>query len=459
MNYYFLKTVNDLENEIITSQNNFFKISQDNKYYKEFTELKLYLFNYKKNIISPERNLDNYFKLCTIYQKPNFIFPLDDGNFIITYNTKIIFYDGLYGDELLVLDDEIFDYTYKIIKLNDDSLLFFGDFLNHVKIEEGGNIKVLFTGSHIEILKEVVPYDNNIVFIDKITSKLNILTDRDINWHKEPFPEYSIYMKFNKNDNNYDYDASMLNNESDINIDLNSSIMTTYPNNKHLNKNTENKLNKSFTAANNNQNTKELFLKSIKNLKKEKTKNDKIKINNIISNKIKTYDILLLNDSCFIALQEKNLNRTELCFRLFDYDDNDDNKNEFKLVDCINLEEEPLRKSGVLSLINCKKSNNLIGYGLNDKKFFVIFDLEKKIIITKVYLNFTSYKLFDDMLLYHYQNAIFQYIIKDNEFLYVTKMPFYGIANSMICLKNNSFLIDNRKCTYMYVYKNNNENA
>jgi hypothetical protein len=248
-------------------------------------------------------------------------------------------------------------------------------------------------------------------------------------------------MKFNKNDNNYDYDASMLNNESDINIDLNSSIMTTYPNNKHLNKNTENKLNKSFTAANNNQNTKELFLKSIKNLKKEKTKNDKIKINNIISNKIKTYDILLLNDSCFIALQEKNLNRTELCFRLFDYDDNNDKKNEFKLIDCIDLEEEPLRKSGVLSLINCKKSNNLIGYGLNDKKFFVIFDLEKKIILTKVYLNFTSYKLFDDMLLYHYQNAIFQYIIKDNEFLYVTKMPFYGIANSMICLKNNSFLI------------------
>ena len=342
--------------------------------------------------------------------------------------------------------------------MNDDSLLFFGDFLNHVKIEEGGNIKVLFTGSHIEILKEVVPYDNNIVFIDKITSKLNILTNRDINWHKEPFPEYSIYMKFNKNDNNYDYDASLLNNESDLNIDLNSSIMTTYHKNKHLNKNTENKLNKSFTATNNNQNTRELFLNSIKNLRKEKN-NDKIKINNIISNKIKTYDILLLNDSCFIALQEKNLNTNELCFRLFDYDDNDDNKNEFKLVDCINLEEEPLRKSGVLSLINCKKGSNLIGYGLNDKKFFVIFDLEKKIIITKVYMNFTSYKLFDDMLLYHYQNAIFQYIIKNNEFLFVTKMPFYGIVNSMICLKNYSFLIDNRKCTYMYVYKKNNENA
>ena len=458
MNYYFLKTVNDLENEVITNQNSFFKISQDNKYYKEFTELKLYLFNYKKNIISPERNLDNFFKLCTIYQKPNFIFPLDDGNFIITYNTKIIFYDGVYGDELLVLDDEIFDYTYKIIKLSDDSLLFFGDFLNHVKIEEEGNIKVLFTGSHIELLKEVVPYDNNIVFIDKITSKLNILTNRDINWHKEPFPEYSIYMNFNKNDNNYDYDVSLLNNESDLNIDLNSSIMTTYHKNKHLNKNTENKLNKSFTTSNNNQSTRELFLNSIKNIRKEKN-NDKIKINNIISNKIKTFDILLLNDSCFIALQEKNLNRTELCFRLFDYDDNDNNKNEFKLVDNISLEEEPLRKSGVLSLINSKKSHNLIGYGLNDKKFFVIYDLEKKIIITKVYLNFTSYKLFNDMLLYHYQNAIFQYIIKDNEFLYVTKMPFYGIVNSMICLKNYSFLIDNRKCTYMYVYKNNNENA
>ena len=465
MNYYFLKTVNDLENEILSNQSDYFNISEENKYYKDFSELKQYLFNYKKNIIEPEKNLDNFTKYLTIYQKPNYIFPLDDGNFIITYNTKIIFYDGLYGDELLVLDEEIFDYTYKIIKLTDDTLLFFGDFLNHVKIEEDGDIKILFTGSHIEILKEIVPYDNNIVFIDKITAKLNILTNKDINWHKEPFPEFSLCTNYNKNENNYDYDVSFLHNESDMNIDLNSSILTTYKKKKYLDgrNNTENKLNKSFTTINNNQNTRELFLNSIKNIRQEKI-NNKIKNNNIISNKIKSFDILSLNDSCFIALQERNLNRNELCFRIFDYndeendDDNNNNNNIFKLVDIIHLEEEPLRKSGVLSLINSEKNNNYIGYGLNDKKFFVIFDLEKKIITTKVYLNYNTYRFFDNMLLFNYHNSIYQYIIKDNEFLYVTKMPFQGIIHSLNYLKNYTLLIDNKKFTYMYTYSKNNEN-
>ena len=41
------------------------------------------------------------------------------------------------------------------------------------------------------------------------------------------------------------------------------------------------------------------------------------------------------------------------------------------------LEEEPLRKNGVLSLIN-NENNNYIGYGLNNKKFFVIFDIGKE---------------------------------------------------------------------------------
>jgi hypothetical protein len=462
MNYYFLKTVNELENEILSNQSDFFNISEDNKYYQDFSELKQYLFNYKKNIISPEKNLDNFSKYLTIHQKPSFIFPLDDGNFIITYSTKIIFYDGLYGDELLVLDEEIFDYTYKIIKLMDDTLLFFGDFLNHVKICEDGDIKILFTGSHIEILKEIVLYDNNIVFIDKIAGKLNILTNKDINWHKEPFPEYSLCSdNFNKKYSNYNYDddASFLHNESDINIDLNSSILTTYKNNKHLNlrNNTESKLNKSFTTTKNNQNTKELFLNSIKTLRQEKIKK-KIKNNNIISNKIKTFDILSLNDSCFIALQERNINRNELCFRIFDYNNEDDgNKNElFKLMDVIHLEEEPVRKSGVLSLIN-NENNNYIGYGLNDKKFFVIFDIEKKIITTKIYLNFITYRFFGDILLFNYQNSIFQYLIKDNEFLYVTKIPFHGVINTMNYLKNYTLLIDNRKFTYMYSYRKNND--
>jgi hypothetical protein len=126
-------------------------------------------------------------------------------------------------------------------------------------------------------------------------------------------------------------------------------------------------------------------------------------------------------------------------------------------MDMLYLEEEPLRKSGVLSLINNEK-NNYIGYGLNDKKFFIIYDLEKKMVITKVYLNFTTYKFFGDMLLFNYQNALFQYIIKDNEFLYVTKMPLHGIIGSMIFLNNNNLLIDNKKFTYMFSYRKNNEN-
>ena len=462
MNYYFLKTVNELENEVLTSQTDFFNVSEDNKNYAYFTDLKQYLFNYKKNIIDSKKNLDNFSKSCTIYEKPNFIFPLDDGNFIITYNTKIKFYDGLYGDELLVIDEEIFDYTYKIIKLTDDTLLFFGDFLNHIKIDEDGDIKVLFTGSHIELLKGIVPYDNNIVFIDKITGKLNILTNKDINWHKEPFPEYSLYMNLTKNENNYDYDISFIHNETDINIDLNSSILTAFNKNKNENENNENKLNKSFTTININHDTKELFLSSIKNIRKEKFY-DKIKSKNIISNKIKTFDILLLNDSCFIALQEKTINRNELCMRIFDYDnkdnneDNNENTNIFKLMDIINFDEEPLRKSGVLSLINNER-NNYICYGLNDKKFFVIYDLEKKMVLTKVHLNFNNYNIFNDILLFHYQNALFQYIIKDNDFLYVTKIPFHGIVNSVNLLKNNTLLIDNKKSTYMFTYRIINEN-
>ncbi len=124
-----------------------------------------------------------------------------------------------------------------------------------------------------------------------------------------------------------------------------------------------------------------------------------------------------MNDSCFIALQEKSLNTNELCFRIFDYN-NEDNYNDNKIYnvkDMINLEEEPLKKSGILSLIN-NENNNYLCYGLNDKKFFVIFNLEKKMVITKVYLNYNNYKIYGDILLFHYQNALFQYIIKNNNF-------------------------------------------
>ena len=160
MNYYFLKSVNELENEVLSNINDFFDFSKDNEYYKDFSELKIFLNNYKNNLILPEKNLENFYKCYTINKKPNFIFPLDDGNFIVTYDTKIVFYDGLYGDELLIIDEEIFDYTYKIIKLPDETLLFFGDFLNQIKIDQNGSIKVLFTGSHVEILKEQSPIPN-----------------------------------------------------------------------------------------------------------------------------------------------------------------------------------------------------------------------------------------------------------------------------------------------------------
>ena len=142
--------------------------------------------------------LSNFFYIQS--KKPNFIFPLDDGNFIVTYDTTIVFYDGLYGDELLILDEEIFDYTQKIMQLSDGSLLFFGDYLNHIVIDNLGNINILFTGSHIGLLKGISLTENYIIFIDKLLSNLNILTDRDINWHKEPFPELSLYESMENSD-------------------------------------------------------------------------------------------------------------------------------------------------------------------------------------------------------------------------------------------------------------------
>ena len=104
------------------------------------------------------------------------------------------------------------------------------------------------------------------------------------------------------------------------------------------------------------------------------------------------------------------------------------------------------------------ENNNYLCYGLNNKKFFIIFDLEKKMVITKVNLNYINYKIFGDMVLFHYQKALFQYIIKDNNFLFVTKMPFQGIVNSINFLKNDTLLIDNKKSTFMFTYVSNNDN-
>ena len=79
-------------------------------------------------------------------------------------------------------------------------------------------------------------------------------------------------------------------------------------------------------------------------------------------------------------------------------------------------------------------------------------------VITKVYLNYNNYKIYGDILLFHYQNALFQYIIKNNNFSFVTKMPFQGIVNSINFLKNDTLLIDNKKSTFMFTYRANNDN-
>ena len=450
LNFFFLKTVNLLENELITSISDFFEFSTDNRYYLDFISLKNFLFNYKKNIISPEKNIENFSKYYTIYNKPNYIFPLDDGNFIIAYKTKIIFYDGIYGDELLVIDEEIFDYTYKIVKLADNTLLFFGDFLNHVKIDEKGSIKVLFTGSHIEILKEVVLDENNIVFIDKVTQKLKILTNRNINWHKEDFPPYQININ---SDNNI----------QENNMNLDNSMIVDMKKGKKINEDgdTEVDLNNSFaTIQNNNYTARQLFLNSIKSIHQNRSKkiSDLINentTNNIknINNQIKTYDIISLNENNFLSLQEKSFHNKKICLRIFSYD-----KNNFdiKLIEMINIEEEPLKKNNVLFLINNEKKEineyDFLIYGTNDKKYFVLYDLNKKECKSKINMVFNMYKFFGNILLYQYQNELNEYIYKDDEFIYVSKIPFNSIIYSINIL-NIPIIIFN---IYYLIYSNRN---
>ena len=438
MNFYFLKSINELENEILTNESDFFDISQDNKFFNDFSELKNFLLNYKKNIISPEKNLENFYKLYTIYKKPNFIFPLEDGNFIVTYDTKIIFYDVYTGNELLILDEEIFDYTYKIIKLPDNTLLFFGDFLNQIKIDENGSIKVLFTGSHVEISKEIILDENNLVFIDKITQKLKILTNKDINWHKEIFCESS--------------------GKKDVNNDIFNNSMIIQRNDN------ENKLNNSFMTMNDSKEAKELFLNSIKNIRqnKEKKVNEKMKNTNNINYQIKTYDIVSIDENNFISLQEKSLLNKETCLRKFNYDKNND---KFNLIEIIKLQEEPLKRNDVLYIIKNEKEEGkfyYLSYGSNDKKSFIIFDLDKKIIVSKINMNFISYIFIGDILFFQHQYELIQYVYNDNEFIYISKLHFNNIIHSIQFLKDFSLIIDDKKCIYLYTHKKfisvNNEN-
>ena len=436
MNFYFLKSLSELENEVLSNINDFFDISEDNKFYKDFSELKTFLNNYKKNILDEKKNLEYFSKMYTIHKKPNFIFPLDDGNFIVTYDTKIIFYDGLYGDELLIIDEEIFDYTYKIIKLPDETLLFFGDFLNQVKIEPNGNIKVLFTGSHVEILKEIILDENNLIFIDKITQKLKILTNKDINWHKEIFPEYNI-----NNKNNLKVEEKN---------ELNNSMI--------IDSNKENNLNNSFMTMNDFNNAEKLFMNSLKNMRENKKNkiNETLKDTNNINNQIKTFDIVSLNDVNFISYQEKNFISKETCLRIFLYD-----KNNFKfnMTEEIYLEEIPLKKSDVLYLIKNEKEekeDNYIGFGTNNKKYFIVYNLDKKMVIAKLNMNFISFKFFGNILLYQYQNELIQYVYKEDEFIFISKLPFDSVIHSINFLKDFSLVLDDKKFTYVYSYKKEN---
>ena len=439
MNYYFLKSVNELENEVLLSEEDFFDFSKDNKSYNDFLELKNSLFNYKKNIVPQEKNLENFSKIYTIHKRPNFIFPLKDGNFIVTYDTKIIFYDGLTGDELLILDEEIFDYTYKIIRLPDDTLLFFGDFLNQIKIDENGSIKVIFTGSHIEFLKEVILDENNLVFIDKLTQKLKILTNKDINWHKEIF-------NINCNSNS----------EEKIDLNITESIDLKNSTKRNNNKFNENKLNNTFMTMNESQDAKELFLNSIKNMRENKQKkvNEKMKNTNNNNYQIKTFDIISLDESNFISLQEKKFLDKETCLRIFNYDKNN---LKFNLKDIIYLEEAPLKKNDVLYLIHDEKENEIkhsyLGYGSNDKKYFIVYDLDKKATISKINLDFFSYKFIGNLLFYHNQNQLLQYVFNEDEFIFISKLPFNNNIYSINFLKDFSLVLDDKKYTYIYSYE------
>ena len=445
MNFYFLKSVNELENEVLTNINEFFDFSEDNKYYKDFSELKNFLTNYKKNLISPEKNLEKFSKSYTINKRPNFIFPLDDGNFIITYDTKIIFYDYLSGQELLIMDEEIFDYTYRIIKLPDGSLLFFGDFLNQIKIEENGSIKVLFTGSHVEILKEIILDENNIIFIDKITKKLKILTNKDINWHKEIFPEYNMI------NNNIPKEKSK------ENIDLNSNMKEESKKEDNIVKgniyaNEEININGSVMTLSDCRDAEKLLMNSINNMRQDKKNQIKeiMKDRNNLNNQIKTFDIISIDDKSFIAFQEINFINKETCLRKFNF-----SKDNFKfnIIDEIYLEEAPLKKSDVLYLIQIKNENNYLAYGSNDKKYFVVFDLDKKINVTKLNINFIFYKFFGNILLFQNQKELNQYIFKDDEFHFISKFDFNSIICSINFLKDFTLVIDDKKFTYIYSYK------
>ena len=92
----------------------------------------------------------------------------------------------------------------------------------------------------------------------------------------------------------------------------------------------------------------------------------------------------------------------------------------------------------------------------NNKKYFIVYNLDKKIIIAKLNMNFISFKFFGNILLYQYQNELIQYVFKEDEFIFISKLPFDNVIHSINFLKDFSLVLDDKKFTYVYSYKKEN---
>ena len=71
-------------------------------------------------------------------------------------------------------------------------------------------------------------------------------------------------------------------------------------------------------------------------------------------------------------------------------------------------------------------------------------------------MNFISFKFFGNILLYQYQNELIQYVFKEDEFIFISKLPFDNVIHSINFLKDFSLVLDDKKFTYVYSYKKEN---
>ena len=194
-------------------------------------------------------------------------------------------------------------------------------------------------------------------------------------------------------------------------------------------------------------NKRESFLKSINTIRKSKNNGKK----NNYYNKIKTYDIMRLDENSFIALQEKEKQSKGLCLRIFDMIEN-------KIMENIDLVDEPLKKCDILVLIKNQENEKIIGFGLNNRKLFEIFDLNKKQIINKINLVFLNYKLFDDVLLCYHQGSLIEYLMKDNNLYYITKKNIYWNPHFIHFKEKKYLIMDDKKSTSLFTYELNKNN-